>query len=84
MANICRKRQSIFSNRTKQYYVYDYKTIKEIKPETSFHLSAFVTTSFLLEKEQKGLMRCVNDKLVLIPNSQIVCRDWSIWSSALL
>jgi serine phosphatase RsbU (regulator of sigma subunit) len=52
-------------------YVYDYKTLKEIKPETSFHLSAFCNNQLFVRERQKGLMKMVNDKLVLIPNSQL-------------
>jgi ligand-binding sensor domain-containing protein len=52
-------------------FVYDYKTIKTIKPETSFHLAFFCNNQLFVREREKGLMRCVNDKLVLIPNSQI-------------
>ena len=52
-------------------FVYDYKTIKTIKPETSFHLASFCNNQLFVREREKGLMKCVNDKLILIPNSQI-------------
>jgi len=52
-------------------FVYDYKTIKTIKPETSFHLASFCNNQLFVRERQKGLMKYVNDKLVLIPNSQL-------------
>lgn len=64
-------KDKIYFQSNEAIYVYDYKTIKEIKPETSFHLSAFCNDQLFVRERQKGLMKCVNDKLVLIPNSQV-------------
>ncbi|MDP2385840.1 MAG: SpoIIE family protein phosphatase [Bacteroidota bacterium] len=54
-------------------YVYDHKTIKIILPSegNSFHVSAFIDNTLYVRERNKGLMRCVNDKLLLIPNSQL-------------
>ena len=52
-------------------FVYDYKTVNVIKPETSFHLSTFCNNQFYVRERTKGLMKYSNGKLVLIPNSQL-------------
>ncbi|MFL5754249.1 MAG: PP2C family protein-serine/threonine phosphatase [Bacteroidia bacterium] len=49
--------------------VWDYKTLKVIDPETTFHLASFAHNTLYVRERQKGLMKCVNDKLELIPNS---------------
>ncbi|MFY8185293.1 MAG: SpoIIE family protein phosphatase, partial [Bacteroidia bacterium] len=64
-------KDKVYFQSNEAIFVYDYKTIKTIKPETSFHLASFCNNQLFVREREKGLMKCVNDKLILIPNSQI-------------
>jgi serine phosphatase RsbU (regulator of sigma subunit) len=63
----------IYFQSNEAIFVYDHKTLKTLYPlnGTSFHLASFANNTLYVRERQKGLMKCVNDQLVLIPNSQL-------------
>jgi serine phosphatase RsbU (regulator of sigma subunit) len=63
----------IYFQSNEAIFVYDQKALKTIYPVggTSFHLASFANNTLYVRERQKGLMKCVKDKLVLVPNSQL-------------
>jgi serine phosphatase RsbU (regulator of sigma subunit) len=61
----------VYFQSQEKLFIYDYKSIKVIDPETSFHLASFANNTLFIRQRQKGLMKYVNEKLELIPNSQL-------------
>jgi serine phosphatase RsbU (regulator of sigma subunit) len=52
-------------------YVYDYKTIKVLRPRTSFHLSFFANNTFYVRQRETGILKYENGGLSLIEDGHL-------------